>query len=86
MYTGRTFRLKESILGIETVDEQRTAVMVPAGETVLVLSGPRPDDQRLVDVAWGDRYLVMFATDLDSRSQQILRQSAEVRSDRPVSQ
>ncbi len=41
--------------------------MVPAGETVTVLSGPRPDDKRLVDVQWGDKKLVMFYEDIQKR-------------------
>jgi hypothetical protein len=39
------------------------------------LSGPRPDDHGLVDVAWGERYLVTFATDLGARSQEIMHKS-----------
>jgi hypothetical protein len=60
------------ILGIETIDgDNRVAVMVPAGETITVLSGPRPDDKRLVDVLWGDKNLVMFYEDVQGRSDQV---------------
>lgn len=68
MLSGRRFHLLVEILGIETNgDNNRVAVMVPAGETVTVLSGPRPDDMRLVDVQWGDKKLVMFYEDVQKR-------------------
>ena len=72
MLTGYRFRLLVETLGIETIDgENRVAIMVPAGETVTVLSGPRPDDMRMVDVQWGDRKLVMFYEDIQKRGEQI---------------
>ena len=70
MLTGKRFHLVIEILGIETNgDNNRVAVMVPAGETVTVLSGPRPDDMRMVDVRWGDRKLVMFYEDIQKRGE-----------------
>ncbi len=71
MYTGRSYRLKDATLGIEALDGRRSAVMVPAGEIVRVLSGPRPDDRRMVDVLWGERTLVMFTEDIDSRGEEV---------------
>jgi hypothetical protein len=69
--TGKRFRLKTSTLGIETIDCHRTAVEVPANEIVTVLSGPRPDDRRMIDVSWDERTLVMFAEDIQERGQEI---------------
>ena len=70
MLTGKRFHLVIEILGIETNgDNNRVAVMVPGGETVTVLSGPRPDDMRMVDVRWGDRKLVMFYEDIQKRGE-----------------
>ena len=40
-------------------------------ETVIVLSGPRPDDMRMVDVQWGDKKLVMFYEDIQKRGEQV---------------
>ena len=72
MLTGQHFRLLVETLGIETINgDNRIAVMVPAGETVLVLSGPRPDDMRLVDVQWGDKKLVMFYEDVKKRGEKV---------------
>jgi hypothetical protein len=66
MLTGRRFQLLAETLGIEGVDHQ-VAVRVPAGETITVLSGPRPDDKRLVEVRWGNKKLVMFYEDVQKR-------------------
>ena len=65
MMSGKRFHLMAEILGIEAVnDDNRLAVIVPSGEIVTVVSGPRPDDQRLVDILWGNRKLVMFYEDI----------------------
>ena len=71
MYTGKRFRLKQGTLAIEGSADHRTAIMVPGGETVLVLSGPRPDDRRMADVLWDNRALVMFVDDIEQRSEEV---------------
>jgi hypothetical protein len=72
MLTGHRFRLLVETLGIEAIDDDhRIAVKVPAGETITVLSGPRPDDKRMVDVQWGDKKLVMFYEDIQKRSDEV---------------
>jgi hypothetical protein len=77
MLTGHRFRLLVETLGIESSDEDhRIAVLVPAGETITVLSGPRPDDKRMVDVQWGDKKLVMFYEDIQKRSAEVRGKSA----------
>jgi len=68
VYTGKIFRLQEPVLGIESVNGRHAAVMLPAGEVVRVLSGPRPDDRRLVEILWEARRLMAFVEDLDSGS------------------
>jgi hypothetical protein len=71
MYTGKRFRLKKEILGIENTNYERIAITVPTGQLLRVLSGPRPDDRWMVDVLWGDRTLVVFAEDLERRGEEI---------------
>jgi hypothetical protein len=66
MLTGKRFQLLAETLGVEA-GNHRVAVRVPAGETITVLSGPRPDDKRLVDVRWGNKKLVMFYEDVQKR-------------------
>ena len=72
MLSGQRFRLLVETLGIETIgDDNRVAIVVPASETIKVLSGPRPDDKRMLDVQWGDKKLVMFYEDLQKRGEQV---------------
>jgi hypothetical protein len=42
---------------------------MPAGETITIIAGPRADDERLVDVQWGTRMLMMFVEDLQKRAE-----------------
>jgi hypothetical protein len=71
MLTGKIFRLKAEILGVETISGQRHAVHIPQGDTVTVLSGPKPDDKRMIDVRWRDKQVVLFAEDMQTRGEQI---------------
>ena len=71
MLTGKRFRLKQATLGIQSVEGQRTAVLIPADDVVLVVSGPRPDDKRMVDVEWVNRRFVVFADDLIDRGEEV---------------
>jgi len=75
MLTSKQFQLVAQTLGIQPLNGgNRVAVIVPAGETIPVLSGPRSDDKRLVDVKWGDKQLVMFYEDVQKRGD-LLRNS-----------
>jgi hypothetical protein len=70
MLSGRRFQLLIATLGIETIDnDNRYPVVVPAGEIITVISGPRPDDKRLVDVEWDGRKLIMFSEDVQKRGE-----------------
>ena len=50
MLSGKKFKLKTTTLAVENMVDGRHPVHVPAGETITVLSGPKPDDRRMVDV------------------------------------
>jgi len=69
--TGKSFRLPVEMFGIETINGQRTAVRVPENSVVRVLSGPTPTDERMVDVQWEGRKLVMFADDIRDRRDEV---------------
>ena len=73
MLSEKVFRLKREILAIETSEDsnERRALYVPAGATVGVVSGPRTDDKRLVDIYWSGRRLVLFAEDLINRAEEL---------------
>jgi hypothetical protein len=56
---GKHFRF-----GKETISMDKAAggaVMVPAGDIVLVVREPSPHDDRMVDVLWNRRVVAMFA-------------------------
>jgi hypothetical protein len=71
MHTGKYFRLNAPALGIETIGVRQETVQIPAGEIVTVLSGPRSDDSKMLDVLWHNRTLVMFVEDIQARGQEI---------------
>jgi len=71
MLTGKSFRLKVELLGIETVNGKRTATLVPASEVIRVASGPTLHDERIVDVEWKGRKLVMFSDDIRDRGDEV---------------
>jgi hypothetical protein len=75
MLTGRRFKLERSTLSIGEVDGKRVAVTIPAGNTVKVIAGPR-DGDRMIDVLWEGRMLVMFAIDLKQRGIELSQESA----------
>ena len=72
MLSGKRFRLSHETLGIETESNgHRKAVHIPPGEIVKVISGPRPDDMRMVDVMWSGRTFVVFADDIHNRGEEV---------------
>jgi len=71
MLSGKKFRLKTRTLGVESMPDGRRAVHLPEGEILTVLSGPKPDDRRMVDVEWDGRKIVLFAEDVLSRGEEI---------------
>ena len=72
MWTGKRFRLKTDTMGIDTVDDKRVAVTVPAGTIIEVTGGPRPNDRRMVDVRRDGRALVMFLEDVQNRGEAVI--------------
>jgi len=64
---GHTYSLNSAILAIHTVGGERTATMVPQGAVVTVQDVP-PDGNRLVDVLWDGKLMMMFVNDLKERA------------------
>ncbi|MCU1337517.1 MAG: hypothetical protein JWO19_3098 [Bryobacterales bacterium] len=75
MVTGKRFRLEHSTLALDILQGKRTAVTVPAGAILKVVSGPS-DGERTVDILWEGRIVAMFAIDVDVRGTEIMEQSA----------
>jgi hypothetical protein len=70
MNTENLKQLTGSILGIDSVGGQRTAVMIPEGATVAVLP-VLPAEARLVGVLWNGRTVAVFAEDLRQRGKDV---------------
>jgi len=72
MLSGKTFRLRNEILAIATEPDGKRVVTIPAGEIFRVLSGPRADDRRMVDITWKKTALVVFAEDIERRCVEVI--------------
>ena len=70
MLTGKRFRLERATLSVESIDGKPTAVAVPAGAIIKVISGPKNGDG-LVNISWEGRALQMFAVDVNVRGTEI---------------
>jgi len=60
------FRLNTPTLAIIQHDGQNYPTTIPNGAVVKVLAGPL-DGNRLVDVMWGGKAVMMFTTDIRER-------------------
>ena len=67
---GSSYRLKTPTLGIISEDGHRKSVIIPIGAVVRVISGPL-DNNRLVDVIWEDKSIMMFTQDVRERGEQV---------------
>ena len=68
---GQRFRVKASILGIITdATNHRTPVALPEGATVEVIQADI-NGNRLVDVSWDGKVVMMFTFDLRNRCEQV---------------
>ena len=56
-------------MAVETIGGKPETVIVPAGTTVEVTSGPK-DGDRFVDVLWNEHAVRMFAIDLKHRGEE----------------
>ena len=71
MLTGRRFILGTATVALEEVAGKRVAFTVPQGSLIEVISGPKNEDDRMVDVRWEGRVIVMFAVDVNVRGTEI---------------
>jgi len=70
MLTGTKFRLNRPTLAIEIQKGHTEAITVPAGAELMVLSGPHPDSDQLVQLQWGDRRIAMFSIAVTSQAKE----------------
>ena len=69
MFKGKQFRIKTTTLVIIAVSNQRIPVAVPANATVEVIS--HTHGNRMIDVVWEGKTLMMFAQDIRERGEEI---------------
>jgi hypothetical protein len=70
MVTGKRFQLRKDTVAIADNGGKREAVTVPAGAIVKVIAGPDQGD-RLIDVLWDGKSIMMFAVDVFTRGTEI---------------
>jgi len=75
MLSGKKFRLERETLAVDTPYGKRTAVKVPSGAYLRVISGP-VDKSGLVNVAWNGKTVEMFEIDIMQRATEIQDLSA----------
>jgi hypothetical protein len=63
---GQRYRLNTPTLAIVKVDGHNSPVTIPHGAVVKVSAGPLHGD-RLVDVIWDGKTIMMFTTDIRER-------------------
>ena len=76
MLTGKRFKLGKATVVRDAVDTRRSAVTIPAGTIIEVVSGPTEGDG-MVDIFWQGRTVMMFAIDLNVREAEVTELSAK---------
>ena len=70
MPKGTLLHLTASTIGLDSVNGQRRAVMIPEGATVRVIRQSHSED-RMIDVDWEGRAFAVFAVDLAERGKEV---------------
>ena len=76
MLTGKEYKLQKPTLALEVIGGKRYTVTIPDGAVLKVLSGPTGAGDRMVDVLFEGRTVVMFAIDVKDRGTEIMDRSA----------
>jgi hypothetical protein len=69
MFTSKRFELTHSTLALDAANQHKW-VTIPAGAIIRVV-GPNDEEDRMLDVRWEGRPLVMFAIDLTAGGTEI---------------
>jgi hypothetical protein len=67
---GQRYRMKTPTLAITANDDQNTPITIPRGDVVEVVDGPL-DGDRLLDVQWDGKTVMMFTTDIRERGERL---------------
>ena len=78
MPTGRRFVMRTGTVAVEETGAvpSRSILTIPAGDTITVVSRPR-DGDRMVDVLWEGKLVLMFAIDVQERGEEITDANAK---------
>jgi hypothetical protein len=72
MAIGR-YRITHPTIAVLLEDERHVTHMVPSG-TIITVDNEGFDGDRLIDVTWDDKKVLMFAQDLRSRTEAVGKQ------------
>jgi hypothetical protein len=67
---GQRYRLKTPTLAIMDHEGQNTPITIPSGAVVEIVNGPL-DGNRLLDVQWDGKAVMMFTTDIRERGERL---------------
>jgi hypothetical protein len=70
-FSGERFHVVTALIGVDYTGEHEVTVIIPADAIIQVVSGPRLDHTRMVDVLWEGRSLTMFVQDILGRCQRV---------------
>ena len=73
---GKSYRLTTDIVGIEPGESRVRGVLIPTGNAVQVVRCPSAAGERMADVLWGGKTVVVYERDLRSRTREIREKSA----------
>jgi hypothetical protein len=71
----RVFKLNTSTMGILSENNPRSVVIIPANAMITIVAGDTTGDG-LLKIRYRNQELEMFAVDLRTRGERMLRQSA----------
>jgi hypothetical protein len=63
-FSGERFRIVTALIGVDYTGDRGVTVIIPADAIIEVVSGPRLDNTRMVNVLWERRPLSMFVQDI----------------------
>lgn len=67
---GQRYRMKTPTVAIMAHDGHNTPITIPRGGIVEVVDGPL-DGDRLLDVCWDGKMMMMFTTDIRERGERL---------------
>jgi len=76
-FGGERFRVVTALIGVDYTGEHGVTAIIPADAIIQVVSGPRLDNTRMVDVLWEGRPFTMFVQDVLGRCQRVSESAAD---------